>query len=263
VIREIVCPQCHYIKQIPAETIPADVRWATCPRCKTRFDFRAGESAFDFEREALKPSVEKARKRGFTPWEDRSKLGLWRGLYGTFKAVLFTPGPFFRSATFESGLGEPLAFGLLFGSIGTIFSIFWQFLMVGFGFMAAGDGFATRSGGFALFWAALILAPILVIIGLFVTSGIIHLLLMIAKGAKYGFGATFRVTAYGQATQVFGLIPFVGGLIACLWLLVIWIIGLKEIHETSYKRVVMALLIPLALVFLVFFIVVMVVLIFI
>jgi hypothetical protein len=263
VIQEIVCPQCHFSKQIPGEKIPANVRWATCPRCKTRFDFRAGNGFFDFKGEASRYSPKEPAGRSRTPWEDRSKLGLWRGLSQTFKGALFTPGPFFRSAAFDSGLAEPFAFGLLFGSLGTMFGFFWQFLMVGFGFLSAGSGLVTLPGRYTLFWAAMIIAPILVTIGLFITSGITHLLLMIVNGGRHGFRATFRVTAYGQATQVLSLIPFIGGLMGGVWLLIIEIIGLKEIHETSYARVIMAFLIPLALVFLLIFTVVIVILVFI
>jgi len=263
VIQEIICPQCHYSKQIPGEKIPAEVRWATCPRCKTRFDFRAGNEFFDFQREASRVSPKKPVGRRLTPWEDRSRFGLWRGLCQTFRGVLFTPRPFFRSTAFDGGLGEPLAFGLLFGSLGTMFGFFWQFLMGGVGFLDAGSGLLSRPSRYALFWAAMILAPILVTIGLFIMSGITHLLLMMVKGGRHGFRATFRVTAYGQATQVLSLIPFVGGLMGGVWLLIIEIIGLKEIHETSYARVIMAFLIPLALVFLLIFIVVIAILVFI
>jgi hypothetical protein len=54
------------------------------------------------------------------------------------------------------------------------------------------------------------------------------------------------VVAYSQATQVISLIPFVGGLGAWIWNLVVQIVGLKEIHEITYGRVVLALLIPVA-----------------
>ena len=262
-IQEIVCPQCQYSKQIPGEKIPANVRWATCPRCKTRFDFRAGNGAFDFEGESSRYSPKKPVGRRRTPWEERSKLGLWRGLCQTFKGTLFTPGPFFRSTAFDSGLAEPFAFGLLFGSLGTMFGFFWQFLIVGFGFLPASSDLVTWPGRYALFWGAMILSPVLVTMGLFITSGITHVLLMVVKGGRHGFRATFRVTAYGQATQVFSLIPFVGGLIGGVWLLIIAIIGLKEIHEISYARVIMAFLIPFALVFLLILVVVIAILLFI
>ena len=36
---EITCPNCRYSKQLAEDRIPPGVRWATCPRCKERFDF--------------------------------------------------------------------------------------------------------------------------------------------------------------------------------------------------------------------------------
>ena len=70
-------------------------------------------------------------------------------------------------------------------------------------------------------------------------------------GGKNGFEATFRVISYSQAIQVVGVIPFIGGLLGGLWVLVVQVIGIREIHETSYLRVIVAFLIPLALIFLI------------
>ncbi|MDP6179351.1 MAG: YIP1 family protein, partial [Desulfatiglandales bacterium] len=102
-----------------------------------------------------------------------------------------------------------------------------------------------------VFFGLLIFSPLVIIIILFVTSGILYLSLQIVKGGKNGFEATFRVISYSQAIQVVGLIPFIGGLIGGLWILVVQVIGIREIHETSYLRVIIAFLIPLALIFLV------------
>jgi hypothetical protein len=67
------------------------------------------------------------------------------------------------------------------------------------------------------------------------------------RGGKSGFEATFRVVAYSQATRVWSVIPFVGGPIGWVWRTIVQIIGLKEAHEVGYTRIVLAFLIPLAL----------------
>jgi hypothetical protein len=54
--------------------------------------------------------------------------------------------------------------------------------------------------------------------------------------------------SYSQATQIWGVIPILGGFIGFLWILIVQIIGLREIHETSYLRVILALLIAIALI---------------
>jgi hypothetical protein len=81
-------------------------------------------------------------------------------------------------------------------------------------------------------------------------SGILHLMLVVVRGGDSGFKATFRVVSYSQAAQAWGLIPFVGGWIGGVWQFIVQIIGLRQIHKTSYVKVVIAFAIPAALVFL-------------
>ena len=101
-----------------------------------------------------------------------------------------------------------------------------------------------------IFFAIIIISPLFVTITMFIASAVLHLLLLIVRGGKNGFEATFRVVSYSQAAQIWGVIPFVGGFIGGLWILIVQIIGLREIHETSYLRVILALLIPVALILL-------------
>ena len=188
--------------------------------------------------------------RQATPWENRSELGLWQGISKTFKAVLFSPVEIFSTMTHKGGIKEPLAFGLLLGSIGGMFGFFWQFLVMSGGLLAIDHEIMSHFTISLIFFGIAIVFPLFVTIAIFVTSAILHLLLLIVRGGKNGFEATFRVVSYSQAIQIWGLIPFIGGLIGGLWILIVQIIGLREIHETSYLRVILALLIPLALVFL-------------
>ena len=78
----------------------------------------------------------------------------------------------------------------------------------------------------------------------------LSLFLLVVRGGQNGFEATFRVVSYSQATQALGLIPFIGGWIGGIWQLIVQIIGLREIHEISYFRVVIAFLIPVVSFFL-------------
>jgi hypothetical protein len=83
---------------------------------------------------------------------------------------------------------------------------------------------------------------------MFVTSGILHLCLLIVQAGNHGFEGTFRVVALSQATQILGVVPFIGGIVGAIWFIVVQIIGLREIHETSYLRVIIALILPLVLI---------------
>ena len=71
------------------------------------------------------------------------------------------------------------------------------------------------------------------------------------RGGRKGFEATFRVVAYSQATRVWSIIPFIGSPIGWVWRTVVQIIGLKEVHQISYVRIIVAFLIPLALLLLI------------
>ena len=259
----ITCPHCNFTTELPGERIPPQAKSANCPRCKQRFalnpetfvPLRPAEPPPPppppepaVEEQSVPGTSEPDAARGPSPWEDRSRLGLWPGIFQTFRNVLFHPVNFFRTLHFEGGLKEPLAFGLLFGSLGMMFSLFWQFLLAAWGFGGSLKSLSSLFPVTLIFPLLLILSPLLVGLGLFIMSGILHLLLRIVRGGSHGFEATFRVVAYGQATQIFAVVPFIGGFVGGLWLLVIEIIGLREMHETSYLRVILAFAIPVALI---------------
>ena len=241
---EITCPHCNWAKKIPREKIPFGVRWATCPRCRERFEFVHPN---DLDSSQMKRGPAGEGRRVPSPWEKRSNYGTAQAILKTVKAVLFSPISFFRHTEVAGGLREPLAFGILVGSIAMMVEVFWQFLLMDETIpLIAESFFGSIALGF-LFVATMIFSPLFVAFILLVCSLMAHVCLMAVKGAKNGFEATFRVTAYSQVAQLWGLIPFVGGFIGGIWFLVVQMIGLREIHEISYIKVVIALL--LALVF--------------
>ena len=56
--------------------------------------------------------------------------------------------------------------------------------------------------------------------------------------------------AYSQATRIWSIVPLIGSPIGWVWRSIVQIIGLREIHETSYFRVILAFVIPVGLIFL-------------
>jgi hypothetical protein len=148
------------------------------------------------------------------------------------------------------GVKEPLAFGLLTGSLGMMFEIFWHMLFMEEGIAVFADDLFGQYAIVGAFMGAMALCPVLVFFAILITSVIVHLLLIVVRGGGNGFQATFRVTSFCQATQVWAVIPFVGGLVGAFWFLIVQIIGLKEIHDTSFLRVAMALIFPLVFVLL-------------
>lgn len=44
---KIVCPQCHFSREIPDDKIPENAHLATCPKCQNRFCFRDVEDQYE------------------------------------------------------------------------------------------------------------------------------------------------------------------------------------------------------------------------
>jgi hypothetical protein len=97
-------------------------------------------------------------------------------------------------------------------------------------------------------WAVgyILLSPVLVIVGMFIVSGILHLSLMIVGGARKPFETTFRVVCFSSgSTSLLSMIPFCGGMIAGVWNIVVECIGLARAHEIDTGKAVMAVLLPI------------------
>ena len=182
-----------------------------------------------------------------TAWEDRETKGFFTGLVRTMNDVLLHPADFFKKMPVTGGLTDPLLYALIIGMVGLMFSYFWQILsrdtmqnmMPG---LQAGSGQSLLQGtGLALL---AFLSPFLIIAGLFLSAGLLHVCLLMLKGAKHGFEATFRTVAYGYSANILMVIPFCGGFLAALWALTLYIIGLREAHETTGGKAAMAVFLP-------------------
>lgn len=188
--------------------------------------------------------------RSRTPWEDREQRGALAGLVATLKESLFSPHEFFRKMSVKGGFSDPLVYAMITGMVGLMVFYIWQILFKETfqGYMPAdiGEDGLSLFHGMGLAFAAVVL-PFFIIIGLFLWSGVLHGILLMVKGAKNGFEATFRAVSYSYGANIFLIIPFCGGLIAAVWNIVLVIIGLKEAHGTSGGKASFAVFFPLIL----------------
>ncbi len=189
--------------------------------------------------------------RAGIPWEDRDRIGWGPALINTIKLSLFEPTRFFSHLPPRGpepppafgAVGSPILYAIIVGVPAAIAAIFWQFILSSLGILAGSDaGEEVMSIGVTIFAAAL--TPILIPIGLLVTSVIIHLFLMLVGAAKEGFIATFRTLCYASAPELFQLVPLCGGVVSGIWWLVIAVIGLKEVHTSTIPRALAAVLLP-------------------
>jgi len=239
------CPFCNFSRELGSEKIPSGVSYVTCPRCNQRFEYKDPGPEFSFGH--WKKDSEKEGPAIATPWERRDELGILRAVSQTFKSVLFSPVNFFKGMPQGEGIGEPFAFGLLTGSLGTMFGLFWQFLLVPDRVLSLSSTLSDRFEMNLLFLVILVVSPVFIILNMFITGGLIHLCLLIVRGGRSGFEGTFRVIAFSQATQILSLVPFIGSLTSLIWRFIIIVIGLRETHRISYLRVFAAFLFPVGL----------------
>ena len=241
---EIVCPSCLFTQTVPKEQIPPGARWANCPRCGNRFELILAHPSTISDPKSEQAGLNSRQIAGTLDGQEISHPGYWRDVYQTAKAVLFSPEKYFRNTDSTGGIKESLAFGLLLGSAGAMFGWFWQFLVMWGRLSSIGGFLFGQFTAGVIFVGILLLAPLSVVLGMLISTLVLHVSLLIVRGPNRGLGATFKVIAYSQAAGIFGLIPFVGGIIGWFWRLVICVIGLKEIHQTNYLRVIIAFLLP-------------------
>lgn len=186
------------------------------------------------------------------PFEQLDRYGFFHGLYMTIKLVLLSPRLFFSVMPVGGGLSKPLTFTILVTMIQGMAQYIWGMA----GLSPASEGVEAVGGmtGTATALLMLLIMPAVIAMGQFFITGIYHLLLILMRADNKGFEGTFRALAYANAPIVLGLFPMplmeieVGWMfIAAFWGLFLTIIGLKNIHKTSYAKVIPVALIPLLL----------------
>jgi hypothetical protein len=189
------------------------------------------------------------------PWDDRERLGLASALIETTKQILAHPVTFFRVMPTSGGIGSPLLYAVIMGWLGVVAAGFYSALfnsVVGSGMAAFGESpefaqafyLAQSWGGFLV---QVVFGGVMVAIGVFIFSGIFHVMLLILGGSRRDFEATFRVVSFAYAPYVLALIPFCGGFVAGVWWIVLAVIGLTHAHEITGGKAAAAVLLPIVL----------------
>ena len=243
---DIICPECNFTQKVPEETIPDKMRWIRCPRCNTTF-----EHIYDGVEDSENPWDEITGGESSldnNPHENND-TGYLADLWRTFISVLFSPTAFFGSIRAPGRLKDSIAFGILVGSIGMMFSFFWRFFLMPEEFIDAINTIPLSISLNQLFIIFIILSPLIVLFMMFITAVVLHIFLFILRGANNDFEATIKVSAYINATSILCVVPFIGGFIGQIWSLVIAVIGLREIHKTSTLKALFAILLPLFILF--------------
>lgn len=183
------------------------------------------------------------------PWED-AELNRIAGLGRTLRQVLFHPRDFFQNLPRE-GWAEALSFGLIVGTAGFLACLYWQLLLYLGLSRSLGEVPAMArqflSLGAGAIMTTMLLAPIIMLANLIVSSLGLGVAVGLTGGPRPGFTAVWRLTCYAQGALVAGFLPILGGPVAGLWTLVLYHRGLQGVLGLSPWRALGTLCLSLGL----------------
>ncbi len=222
----IKCPQCGFEQPETDECIK-------CGIIISKY-IQYQEMARSFEGKVREITSEEA-----SPWE--SGEGFIGAFLKTTRDCLFSPTQFFRKVKSGEGYWSPLIYGLITGIIGFGVSLLWQWLFVSKLIPLRMLPFIPYS-----FYLTFVIIgmPFMVGLSILIGSVITHICLIIVGGNKSGFESTFRALSYSYCAHLFDIIPFIGGIIGSIYMLILTIIGVREVHDITTGRAALGVLLP-------------------
>jgi hypothetical protein len=187
--------------------------------------------------------VREISSKEYTPWE--SGEGFIVAFFKTTQEALFSPTKFFKKTAAGEGYWSPLIYGLIAGIIGNGCAILWFWLFVAQLIPMDRIPFQHSLSIVRL----LIPLPFQLAIGMFVGGAIIHLCLMLVGGNKQGYKTTFRAVCYSYSALLFNVIPFIGSVIGFIYRIILFILGVREGHGIRTGKAVLAVLLPVIVIF--------------
>jgi hypothetical protein len=185
----------------------------------------------------------------------RPQVGFADALVDTVRLFMSSPREAWSRTREKGDYGQPILFAVCVGWVAAAFNLVWG-IMFGQAWLRflppdvreMVTGFAAKSVAWT--FAQILVAPLFVVCGLFIGAAILHLCLLVVGGlssSKAGFEGTVRLVGYSWVTQLAQIVPLVGGLIAMVWALVLYVIGIERIHRTTQGKAIAAILIPIVL----------------
>lgn len=189
------------------------------------------------------------------PWEDRPRIGFADALVDTIKLFATRPGEAWSRTREKGDIGQPILFAICVGWIGIAFNSVYGLLFgqVWLRFLPlhlrdrVGSMLAATLGA-TLF--QIILAPLFVLIGLFIGSAILHVCFLIVgalSNSTAGFEGTIRIVGYSWVAQLAHIVPVFGGLLALVASLILSVMGAQALHRSSQGKAIVGVLLPLIL----------------
>lgn len=190
------------------------------------------------------------------PWENRQGFGLLQSFIKTLTLSLNQPVEFFRTLPKDQGFGKPLTYSMIIICSSVIASALYQLMFQG-AFLASmlrylgqenlHEMIIQSSANGLLIVMTILGSPLQALINVFLYSGIYHLILKLISGTRFPYETSFRAYAYSRGPLLCSLVPALGFMVGAIWSSILFIIGMKEMHGTSYSKSIAAFLIPFVL----------------
>ena len=245
-------PKPTFTSRAESERKPYGGGMVTCPQCgfeqpQTDECIKCGiiiSKYVQFQEMArsVEGQVREVSKDEYVPWE--SGEGFIGAFFQTVWDSLFSPTKFFKKISFGEGYWAPLIYGLIIGIIGNGCAIFWFWL-----FMAQFIPMDNLPFRYSISILYILPLPFQQAIAILIGSAVLHLSLIIVRGNNHGYKTTFRAVSYSYSGLIFGIIPFIGLFIGNIYVLILNIIGVREGHEISTGKAVLAVLLPVMVIF--------------
>jgi len=186
------------------------------------------------------------------PWEDRPRIGFADALVDTIRLFATRPAEAWSRTREKGDIGQPLFFAICVGWVGIVFNSVYGLLFgqvwLRFLPLQYRDRIGPMMAG-TVGWtiAQIILAPLFVLIGLFVMSAILHVCFLIVgalSSSTAGFEGTIRIVGYTWVAQLAHVIPVFGGLLAFVASLILSVMGAQALHRSSQGKAILGVLLP-------------------
>lgn len=179
------------------------------------------------------------------PWPPRPGTSVFSAFAETWVESVFRPARFFAAMP-HGGFGSALSYYLPISIMGSALMMFWRGVLVALGFadvIETFEGQPYNPGGELV---EFLLSPLTATVYLLIAAGLTHVGLKVVGAAHAKFMATLRVNAFAAGPQLFLAVPLLGIPASVVWVFVLIVVGLREVHHTTTGRAIAALLLPIA-----------------
>lgn len=176
------------------------------------------------------------------PWEENEERGLVKAFLQTLRVVLLKPSDFFIHINEQINFFPAIMFALLATALGTLGDLIW------FNTFPESSVYRTALKE-SLGANTIAYTPLILILGLLLSSGYIYIITSLFKYRKFSFKTIFSAVCYAQGAAVLTIIPFIGITIMPVWSLVITLIMVARISKITILRSIAILILPIIFLF--------------